>query len=125
MAGTLIFGVTFSIGMFVGQNWVGQRFSGSLKLLITMPVSKAFLHSRIVAVLDYLKRHRDPLLFGFGVLAGVPVSPTWPLLPILGLPVLTVAGLTLFHGAKIDLRLRSAAHAGAVPVADSAPDLIR
>ena len=41
MAGTLIFGVTFSIGMFVGQNWVGQRFSGSLKLLITMPVSKA------------------------------------------------------------------------------------
>ena len=37
-----------------------------------------------------------PLLFGFGVLSGVPATPTWALLPLLGLAVLTVAGLTLF-----------------------------
>lgn len=70
--------------------------SGSLKLLITMPVSKG---SYIAGSLLYSTTSGAiviPLLFGFGVLAGVPVSPTWTLLPILGLAVLTVAGLTLF-----------------------------
>lgn len=96
MAGTMIFGVAFSIGMFVGQNWVGQRFSGSLKLLVAMPVSKG---AYIAGSLLYSTASGAvivPLLFGFGVLSGVPATPTWALLPLLGLAVLTVAGLTLF-----------------------------
>ena len=96
MAGTMIFGVASSIGMFVGQNWVGQRFSGSLKLLVAMPVSKG---AYIAGSLLYSTASGAvivPLLFGFGVLSGVPATPTWALLPLLGLAVLTVAGLTLF-----------------------------
>ena len=71
MAGTLVFGVTFSIGMFVGQNWVAQRFTGSLKLLIAMPVSKG---SYILGSLLYSSLSGAiiiPALFGFGLLAGV------------------------------------------------------
>jgi len=41
LAGTLIFGVSFSTAMLVGQQIVAQRFMGHLKLVITMPVSKA------------------------------------------------------------------------------------
>ena len=40
LAGTIVFGVTFSIGTLVGNNAVAQRFMGNLRLLITMPVSK-------------------------------------------------------------------------------------
>ena len=96
MAGTLVFGVTFSIGMFVGQNWVAQRFNGSLKLLIAMPVSKG---SYILGSLLYSALSGAviiPALFGFGLLAGVPTHLTWGLAPTLALAVLTMAGLTLF-----------------------------
>ena len=96
MAGTLVFGVTFSIGMFVGQNWVAQRFNGSLKLLIAMPVSKG---SYILGSLLYSSLSGAiiiPALFGFGLLAGVDTHLTWGLAPVLVLAVLTMAGLTLF-----------------------------
>ena len=96
MAGTLVFGVTFSIGMFVGQNWVAQRFNGSLKLLIAMPVSKG---SYILGSLLYSALSGAiiiPALFGFGLLAGVEPRLTWGLAPVLALAVLTMAGLTLF-----------------------------
>ena len=96
MAGTLVFGVTFSIGMFVGQNWVAQRFNGSLKLLIAMPVSKG---SYILGSLLYSAFSGAiiiPALFGFGLLAGVETRLTWGLAPVLALAVLTMAGLTLF-----------------------------
>ena len=96
MAGTLVFGVTFSIGMFVGQNWVAQRFDGSLKLLIAMPVSKG---SYILGSLLYSSLSGAiivPALFGFGLLAGVETRLTWGLALVLALAVLTMAGLTLF-----------------------------
>ena len=96
MAGTLVFGVTFSIGMFVGQNWVAQRFNGSLRLLIAMPVSKG---SYILGSLLYSALSGAiiiPALFGFGLLAGVETRLTWGLAPVLALAVLTMAGLTLF-----------------------------
>lgn len=96
MAGTLVFGVTFSIGMFVGQNWVAQRFNGSLKLLIATPVSKG---SYILGSLLYSTTSGAiivPVLFGFGLLAGVETHLAWGLAPVLALAVLTMAGLTLF-----------------------------
>ena len=96
MAGTLVFGVTFTIGMLVGQNAVGQRFTGNLKLLISMPVSKgAYVlgsraYSSISGTISVIA------LIGFGLVAGVDIDPAWGLAPSLVLSVLVMAGLTLF-----------------------------
>lgn len=96
MAGTLVFGVTFSIGLIVGQNAVAQRFTGSLRLLVSMPMSKgsyvlgSLVYSSISGTITVL------ILLGFGVSAGVGIDPSWGLAPLLILAVLTVAGLTMF-----------------------------
>lgn len=96
MAGTLVFGVTFSIGMLVGQNAVAQRFTGSLRLLVTMPMSKgsyvlgSLVFSSISGTVTVL------VLLGFGLATGIGINPTWTLAPSLVLAVLTMAGLTMF-----------------------------
>ena len=41
MAGTLVFGASFTTGIIVGQGFASERFMGMLKLMVTMPVSKA------------------------------------------------------------------------------------
>ena len=96
LAGTLVFGVAFSIGTIVGQGFVAQRFSGTLRLLITMPVSKgAYLlgslaHASITGALTV------PILLAFALVAGVDINLGWGLAPSLILTVLAVSGLTLF-----------------------------
>ena len=96
MAGTMVFGVTFSIGMLVGQNAIAQRFRGTLKLLVTMPMSKvsyalgSLVFSSIAGTTTVL------VLLGFGVASGVGIDPSWTIAPSLILTVLTMAGLTMF-----------------------------
>ena len=96
LAGTLLFGVAFSIGMFVGQAAVGQRFNGSLKLLIAMPVSKgafvlgSLLYASLSGIVTVIA------LLGFGVATDVEWDLAWGLIPSLLLAVLTMAGLTMF-----------------------------
>ena len=96
LAGTLVFGVTFSVGMIVGQNAVAQRFMGNLRLLVTMPMSKgayvlgSLAFSSISGVVTVL------VLLGFGVVTGIGIDPVWTLAPALVLAVLTLAGLTMF-----------------------------
>ena len=96
LAGTLIFGVSFSTAMLVGQQIVAQRFMGHLKLVITMPVSKA---AYVVGTLAYTAISGTlsaVFLLGFAFIAGVEIEPTWALAPALLLTVLALAGLVLF-----------------------------
>lgn len=96
MAGTLVFGVAFSVGMLVGQNAVAQRFNGNLKLLIAMPVAKAsfvlgsLLYSSLSGIVTVL------VLLGFGIATSLDWQLTWGLAPSLVLAVFSMAGLTLF-----------------------------
>ena len=96
LAGTIVFGVTFSIGMLVGQNVVAQRFMGNLRLLITMPVSKGAYVLGSLAYSSISGTITVVALLGFGLVAGVDVDIAWGLVPSLILSVLTMAGLTLF-----------------------------
>ncbi len=96
MAGTLVFGVTFSVGMIVGQNAVAQRFMGNLKLFVTMPMSKVSYALGSLAFSSISGTITVLVLLGFGVVAGVGIDPSWTLAPTLILTVLTLAGLTMF-----------------------------
>ena len=96
LAGTIVFGVTFSIGMLVGQNVVAQRFMGNLRLLITMPVSKGAYVLGSLAYSSISGTITVVALLGFGLAAGVDIDVAWGLVPSLILSVLTMAGLTLF-----------------------------
>ena len=72
LAGTLIFGVSFSTAMLAGQQIVAQRFMGHLKLIITMPVSKAaFVVGN--AVIHRGVRQLFPRCFYWAS----PLSPAW------------------------------------------------
>ena len=95
LAGTLVFGVSMSIGMLVGQSAVAQRFMGTLKLLITMPVSKGAYMLGTLAYSSLSGVITVVMLLGFGVAAGVDIDITWGLVPSLVLTVLTMAGLTM------------------------------
>ena len=90
LAGTLLFGVSSSIGMLVGQNAVSQRFMGNLKLLITMPVSKGAYVLGSLAFSSILDHRTFLVVFGF--LAGVDIAGLAPSLALL----LSVVGLTMF-----------------------------
>ena len=96
LAGTLVFGVTFSIGTLVGNNVVAQRFMGNLRLLITMPVSKGAYVLGSLAYSSISGTITVVALLGFGLAAGVDIDVAWGLVPSLILSVLTMAGLTLF-----------------------------
>ena len=96
LAGTIVFGVTFSIGMLVGQNVVAQRFMGNLRLLITMPVSKGAYVLGSLAYSSISGTITVVALLGFGLAAGVDIDVAWGLAPCLVLSVLTMAGLALF-----------------------------
>ena len=96
LAGTLLFGVSSSIGMLVGQNAVSQRFMGNLKLLITMPVSKGAHVLGSLAFSSILETIAATFLVVFGFLAGVHIDIALGLAPSLALAVLSVVGLTMF-----------------------------
>ena len=96
LAGTLVFGVTFSVGMIVGQNAVAQRFMGNLRLLVTMPMSKGAYVLGSLAFSSISGAVTVLVLLGFGVVTGIGIEPVWTLAPTLVLAVLTLAGLTMF-----------------------------
>ena len=49
LAGTLVYRVFFATGMLPGQQFAAERFMGTLKFFVTMPVSKiAYVFATLV-----------------------------------------------------------------------------
>lgn len=96
LAGTIVYGVSFATGMIVGQQFVAERFLGTLKLVVTMPVSKvsyvmgSLIHASITGMITLMA------ILVFAFVTGIRLDLTWAFVPIVVLTVLSLAGLTLF-----------------------------
>jgi ABC-2 type transport system permease protein len=96
IAGTLVFTVSFSTANMTAQQFINERFTGTLKLMITAPVSKfayvtgTLIHSSIIGAGSVVA------ILIFALATGIDIHPTWAFLPVIILVVLFLAGLTLF-----------------------------
>ena len=96
MVGTIVFGATMMTANMLAQNLIQDRFQGRLKLIITMPVSKAAYAAGVLAFGSMLTALTVGALLVIGILAQVDFSITWAFLPIVVTVLLTMSGLTLF-----------------------------
>ena len=95
LAGTLVYGVSFATGVLAGQQFAAERFAGTLKLFVTMPVSKI---AYVFATLAYASITGAVTLVSvliFAIATGVDVRITVALVPVIVLTVLSLAGITL------------------------------
>ena len=96
IAGTLVFSVSFTTANQMAQQFVAERFGGTLKLMITAPVSKfayvigTLMHSSIIGAGSVVA------MLIFALASGIDINLTWTFLPVIVLTVLFLAGLTLF-----------------------------
>lgn len=95
MAGTLVFGVAFTSANMVGQRVSTQRFTGNVKLFITMPVSKGAYVFGTLLFASMMGAFSVVALLSIGLLHGLGMELTWTLVPTLVLTVLPLVGLTL------------------------------
>lgn len=99
MAGAIVFGVSLSTANMLSQQIVQDRYLGRLKLLITMPVSKA---AYAVGVLIFSAVQATPMilvLLAFSPLVGVHVSLTWVFFPLMLATLLSISGIALLIGS--------------------------
>ncbi len=95
VAGTLVYGVSFATANMLGQSYVVERFNGTLKFMITMPLAKSayvtgsIIHASLIGTLTVFA------LLAFGVVSGTIESITWTFFPVIVLTVLSLVGLTL------------------------------
>jgi len=95
MTGAMVFGVSLMMANMLAQLMIQDRFLGRLKLLITMPVSKA---AYAVGILIFASSQAVPivaLLLLFAWLAGVDMALTWTFFPMIALVLFSLAGPTL------------------------------
>ena len=96
IAGTLVFSVSFSTANQMTQEFLDERFTGNLKLIITAPVAKSayvagtLMHSSMIGGVSVVAI----LVFAFAT--GIDIEPTWTFLPVVVLAVLFLAGVALF-----------------------------
>ena len=96
VAGTLVFGASFTTANMVGQQISAERFTGKLKLLITLPVYKLAYVFGTLIFSSLMGAGSVTALLAFALLSGVELDLTWTLLPTIVLAILSLAGLTLF-----------------------------
>ena len=96
LAGTLVYGVSFATGVLAGQQFAAERFMGTLKLFVTMPVSKIAYVFATLAYASIAGLIALLCILFFAIATGVEVSITGAIIPVIFLTVLSVAGITLF-----------------------------
>ena len=96
IAGTLLFGIAFSIGLLVGNQFAYERFSRVQKLYVMMPVAKTAYVVGSLAHLSLMGVASVIVLSAFAMTRGIDVKIAWTLVPMLVLAVLVMVGLVLF-----------------------------
>jgi ABC-2 type transport system permease protein len=95
LAGSVVFGVSLSTANMLTQLILQDRFLGRIKLLITMPMSKA---SYVVGVLAFAAVQTSPVvvvLLAFAPVVDVEVDFNWTFFPLIIIALLSVAGIAL------------------------------
>lgn len=95
LSGALVFGVSLSTANLFTQLVLQDRFLGRVKLLVTMPMSKA---SYAVGVLVFAAIQSSPVvvvLLVFSFVVGVDVKLTSAFFPLIVAALLSVAGIAL------------------------------
>ena len=95
MTGSMVFGVSVMTANSLSDQIVQDRFQGRLKLLITMPMSKASYAIGVTIFVFIQSTFIIALLMGFSIVAGVDSDPTLAIVPVLLTFLLTMAGLVL------------------------------
>ena len=96
IAGTLLFGIAFSIGLLVGNQFAYERFSRVQKLYVMMPVAKTAYVVGSLAHLSLMGAASVIVLSAFAMTRGIDVRIAWTIVPMLVLAVLVMVGLVLF-----------------------------
>ena len=94
VTGAIIFGFALSTANMLAQQIILDRFSGRLKLIITMPISKFSYGLGVLAFAMFLTAPMVVLLLMFAAFAGVDFQLTWVFFPLLLPVLLTMGGLT-------------------------------
>jgi len=95
MSGVIVFGVAMLTANMLAQQIIQDRFLGRMKLLITMPISKA---AYAIGVLAFAISQAVPiivLLLVFGWVADVNLELTWVFFPLMVPLLLSMAGPSL------------------------------
>lgn len=95
LAGAVVFGVSLSTANLLAQLILQDRFLGRMKLLITMPMSKA---SYAVGVLAFAALQASPVvvvLLAFSPVVDVDLKLTWAFFPLIVVAMLGVSGIAL------------------------------
>ena len=95
LSGAVVFGVALSIGHQLSQQILVDRFVGRLKLLITMPMSKASYTSAILAFAAIQAIPIVVILLAFSSVVGVDLELTWAFFPLMAAAVFGIAGIAV------------------------------
>ena len=96
IAGTLLFGVAFSIGLLTGNQFAYERFGQIQKLYVMMPVAKTAYVAGSLVHLSVVGAVSVVVLSAFAMTRGIDVRIAWTVLPMLVLAVLVIMGIVLF-----------------------------
>ena len=96
IAGTLVFSVSFSTANQTSQVLLSERFMGTLKLMITAPISKFAYVAGVLVHSSMIGAGSAAAILIFAAASGIDMSLTWTSLPVIVLAILFLSGLTLF-----------------------------